>query len=109
MKLVGSFLRILVRDAKKLEHLMILGASDRYYERACLSDILFPDHPVSEQLVGIVESQAVKHLTLCVQDGASFAPTFARFLDQQFHLYNKDQGRTLTFTSSCTCPPKDPL
>jgi hypothetical protein len=107
-KRVGNFLRALNRHAKHLEHLTVTAASDRFYEAACPWDIVFGEHPVAQALVHLVKSKSVKHLTIRLQDGACFFPSFACFLDQTFRQHNDDPERSLTFTLSCTCPPGCP-
>jgi hypothetical protein len=45
-------------------------------------------------------------LKIRLHDGACLAPHYAGFLTQTF-MKKGSTGRSITFTSSCTCPPGD--
>lgn len=107
-KRVGHFLKALIRHAPNLEHLTLLISSDRFYEALCPFDILFADHPISRELLHLIEAETVKHLKIRLHDGACFSPHYAGFLAQTFMEKLSTSGRSITFTTSCTCPPGCP-
>ncbi|KAF2242745.1 hypothetical protein BU26DRAFT_467158, partial [Trematosphaeria pertusa] len=106
---VAHFMKALARHGKKLNRLVVLLGSDRYYEAACPWDIPFFDHPVSQALVQLVKSQTVNHLKIRVHDGALLYNGFGSYLCQTFRENGSIAGRSLAFTFSCTCPPHCPL
>lgn len=103
-KRVGHFLKALTRHAVNLEYLTVLASSDRLYEAVCPWDILFGEHPVSKELVHLIEAKTVRHLKIRLHDGACFFPNYASFLGQTFLNNGPIAGRSITFTQSCTCP-----
>lgn len=105
---IAHFVKAVVRHATKLEYLTVLVSSDRFYEALCPFDILFADHPISKELLHIIESKTVKHLKIRLHDGACFFPHYAGFLAQTFMQEGNTEGRSITFTRSCTCPPGCP-
>ncbi|KAF2265667.1 hypothetical protein CC78DRAFT_183534 [Lojkania enalia] len=104
-KRVAHFINAATRNARNLEYFVVLASSDRFYDAECPWDIPFFDHPVCKALIRVVESRAVKHLKVRVHDGACFFPGFARFLLQTFQSRGSTEGRSITFSRSCTCPP----
>ncbi|KAF2280815.1 uncharacterized protein EI97DRAFT_8902 [Westerdykella ornata] len=106
---VGHFLRALCRHALKLEHLTVMGYSDRFDEGNCRWDILSPAHPISEALINLVELKPMKHLTIRLHNAnALFGPDLACFLAERFYQTDGWNTRTLAFTRSCTCPASAP-
>ena len=103
-KRVAHFIKAVARLAKKLDQLVVVASSDRFYEAKCPWDILFCDHPVSRALVSLIERKTVKHFRVRVHNGACFFPGFGRFLEQLFNNFGPTVGQSLTYTQSCTCP-----
>jgi hypothetical protein len=105
-KKVAKFIEAITQRTQKLDKLVVLVSSDRFYEAMCPWDILWCDHPVSKQLVRLIESKKVNHLKLRFHDGAGVYQEFGRFLAQHFwETVGATEGRSLTFTKSCSCPP----
>jgi hypothetical protein len=104
-KKVAKFIEAITQRTQKLDKLVVLVSSDRFYEAMCPWDILWCDHPVSKQLVHLIESEKVNHLKLRFHDGAGVYQEFGRFLAQHFwETVGATEGRSLTFTRSCSCP-----
>ncbi|ORY00013.1 hypothetical protein BCR34DRAFT_494944 [Clohesyomyces aquaticus] len=109
---VGLFLTSIARRATKLQNLVVLASSDRYYDNRCKWDILFNHHPVCKAVLEMLERKTVRHLKIRMHNDAFLFPTFAHFLEQEFRKYGDTEGRSLTFWASCTCPkgcPYHPL
>jgi hypothetical protein len=104
-KKVANFIEAIIQHAQNLDKLVVLTSSDRFYEAMCPWDILWCDHPVSKQLVQLIESKKVRHLKLRFHDGAGVYQEFGRFLGQHFVVTGGAEGRSITFTRSCSCPP----
>ncbi|KAF2786895.1 hypothetical protein K505DRAFT_216654, partial [Melanomma pulvis-pyrius CBS 109.77] len=104
-KRVANFIKALIKYATKLENLVVLASSDRWYKLAeCHWDILWCDHPVSKQLVCLIKSKIVTNLKLRFHDGAVLYQMFGRHLEQLFRTTGSTQGRSIVFTWSCACP-----
>ncbi|KAI8936127.1 hypothetical protein NX059_007626 [Plenodomus lindquistii] len=104
-KRVGHFIMALGRHAVNLKHLTILFSSDMRYEKLCLWDIIFCDHPIAKAILYLIEMKTVQHLKLRFHDGARIYPNYARFLEQVFNEDGAPADRTLSFTLSCSCAP----
>ncbi|KAF2474762.1 uncharacterized protein BDR25DRAFT_214540 [Lindgomyces ingoldianus] len=101
---VAHFLKAISRRATNLKYLVVLVSSDRFYEAKCPWDILFFHHPVCEALIELIERRTAQHLKIRLHNGALLFPSLAHFLDQTFRKNGPSADRSLTFTSSCTCP-----
>jgi hypothetical protein len=101
---VGQFLKALGRRASKLRNLVVCAASDRFYEHACLMDVLFIEHPVIQAIFDIIARKNVKHLKLRLHDDAAFAPNVASYIQHFFETHAPMSGSTLTLSRSCSCP-----
>ncbi|OCK84145.1 hypothetical protein K432DRAFT_269301, partial [Lepidopterella palustris CBS 459.81] len=106
---VAHFIKSLTRRATNLRQLVICAASDRYYERICPFDVLWPCHPVIQALMSLISSKSVKHLKIRVHDDAAFSPGLASFLQRSFDRSEPTNDRSLTWTRSCSCPKGCPI
>ncbi|KAF1996067.1 hypothetical protein P154DRAFT_444089 [Amniculicola lignicola CBS 123094] len=102
---ISHFVRALARHTTRLKHLVVLISSDRFYDSTCPWDILFCCNPVAKALDFLVGSEKVQYLKVRVHDGAMLFPNYAMALNQKFEQ-GSTADRSITFSQSCSCPPK---
>jgi hypothetical protein len=106
---VASFLDSVRQHATNLEHLTIMISSDRHTGGTGHFDILYPFHPVAEELLKIVTAKPAKHLKIRLHNDAALYPNFGVLLRDTFEQGLVAGQHTLTFTMSCTCPQAMPV